>query len=163
MRGFMPATKLTTKWCVGEADADVIADARKIRETVFIKEQLVSYDDEMDGTDGEATHLVAYGGGVPAATGRIRVVCGEEGLPQAFLGCIAVLKERRGERPGKFIVRLLIERAVADGFIKVHIHSQTAVHGFYEKLGFVAYGDEFDEAGIRHISMVCGSNYCSPD
>ena len=126
-----------------------ITDALAIRRAVFIGEQHVPEAVEQDGHDRAARHVVVYDGEKPVATGRMLVLDGK-----CILGRVAVLKEERGKRYGDFVVRLLIRKATESGFDEQHIHAQTAARGFYEKLGFEAYGDEFLEAGIRHISML---------
>lgn len=135
-----------TKWFNGNDD---LTDAYYIRTVVFIGEQKVSYEEEMDGTDADAIHLVAYEDGKLVSTGRILNTDG-----QFFLGRIATLKEYRKKGYGDLIVRMLIRKAFSMGAEKQYIHAQVSARGFYEKLGFEAYGGVYDEAGIAHISMV---------
>lgn len=141
---------IQTRWIHGEDD---LTDAYDIRRKVFIEEQGVSEEEEMDGTDGLSVHLVVYGGNamqenIPVACGRILV---ENGL--YTLGRIAVLKEHRGKGYGDLVVRMLIRKAFDSGAEVQYIHSQLHARSFYEKLGFIAYGEEYEEAGIPHISM----------
>jgi predicted GNAT family N-acyltransferase len=125
-----------------------LSDAHLIRREVFINEQRVPESIELDDTDGDAVHLVLYDNGTPAATGRMRVT--DEGL---VIGRVAVLKAYRGQGFGDLVMRMLIRRAVEAGFGAQTVHAQITARGFYEKLGFEAYGEEFIEAGIAHISM----------
>jgi len=136
---------ISTKWFTGAAD---LGDASAVRRVVFIDEQNVSEEEEWDGTDAAAIHLVAYEGGKPVATGRI-LIDGDEFL----LGRIAVLKEYRKQGFGDFIMRLLIRRAFELGGTRQVIHAQLQAKGFYEKLGFVPFGEEFMEANIPHTMM----------
>lgn len=135
-----------TKWFDGNGD---LTDAHYIRTVVFVDEQGISLEEEFDGTDACAIHLVAYEDGAPVATGRILKADG-----QLIIGRIATVKEHRKKGYGDLIVRMLIRKAFSMGEQTQHIHAQKAAQGFYEKLGFVAYGDVYDEAGIEHISMV---------
>ncbi len=124
-------------------------DGKAIRTEVFVEEQGVLSEEEFDGSDSFSENLVLYVNKKAAATGRI--VIGERG--EGMIGRIACLKEYRGQGLGKVLVEELIRRCGEKGFDTVYIHAQTRVRGFYEKLGFVAYGDMFMEAGILHISM----------
>jgi predicted GNAT family N-acyltransferase len=124
-----------------------LTDASTIRRIVFIEEQHVSEAEEWDGLDPHCDHIVLYADGKPAATGRI--VWAEPVL----LGRIAVLREYRGTGLGAEVVNRLADKAFAKGANEVHLHAQVHARGFYEKLGFTAYGDIYEEAGIPHISM----------
>lgn len=135
---------ITHRWIPPGGD---LTDAAWIRRKVFIEEQQVPEEEEWDALDARCHHLILYADGNPAATGRI--VPGEPVL----LGRIAVLKAYRGRGLGAEIVNRMAAKAFADGANEVHLHAQIQARGFYEKLGFVAYGDPYEEAGIPHISM----------
>jgi len=135
---------VTHRWIAPGGD---LADASRIRRIVFIEEQQVPEEEEWDGLDPQCDHIVLYVDGRPAATGRI--VWGHPVL----LGRIAVLREHRGTGLGAEVVNRLTEKAFAAGAEEVHLHAQMHARGFYEKLGFAAYGDPYEEAGIPHISM----------
>jgi len=126
---------------------DDLADAYAIRTKVFIEEQQVPAELEMDEIDPITDHLVLYIDHNPAATGRIVWE-----TPVA-LGRIAVLPEYRGTGVGAEIVRNLAAKVFEKGVNEVHLHAQIQAQGFYEKLGFVAYGAIYEEAGIPHVSM----------
>lgn len=134
------------QWYHGAED---ISDAKKIREDVFIKEQLVDPDLEWDGEDAKAEHIVVYDG--PEAVGTGRLVLLDDG--NVLLGRIAVKKDKRGQSYGDFIVRMMVRKAFDSGAKEVHLHAQISAQGFYSKLGFEAYGDEYMEANIPHINM----------
>lgn len=137
---------IRTKWIDGDRNLDA---AIAIRKEVFIREQNVPQDIEIDGTDAYALHLVVFDDSLPVATGRI-LKTGDEFV----LGRIAVLKEHRGLGYGDLVVRMLIRRAYEMGADKQIIHSQLHASGFYEKLGFKRFGEEYSEAGIPHINMI---------
>jgi len=136
---------ITTKWFAGDAD---LSDAYYIRRAVFIDEQEISEELEYDGTDDDAEHLVVYENNHPVATGRLIMVHGK-----MHIGRMAVLKEHRTKGLGAVTVRECITKATEQGHSKLYLHAQTYARGFYEKLGFVGFGDEFDDAGIPHIAM----------
>lgn len=133
------------KWFIGSND---LKDVFKIREEVFIKEQGVPHDIEIDGTDLYAQSVLILDDDYPVATGRIILID-----DNYTLGRISVLKEYRKKGIGAEVVNALIERASEIGADVVHIHAQLPVVPFYEKLGFVSYGEPFKEAGIIHLNM----------
>ena len=138
---------ITTAWFFGEKN---LTDVHFIRRAVFIEEQGISEADEMDGTDHMCAHLVAYDeNGAPAATGRILVTRDE-----FIIGRVAVMPTYRKQQYGTLIMQTLIRACNAMGGTKQLIHSQLSAKGFYEKLGFYAVGDVYEEAGIPHVTMV---------
>ena len=134
------------KWLKGTDD---LTDAYKIRFQVFVKEQNVPVELEIDDIDIIAQHIVVYRHNKPIGTGRMFVQNGKH-----YLGRIAVLREHRKQHIGALIVRSLLQKAFDRGSDEVHIHAQISVRDFYKKLGFIPYGKPFYEAGIEHISMV---------
>ncbi|WP_073330171.1 GNAT family N-acetyltransferase [Wenxinia saemankumensis] len=122
---------------------------RAIRRTVFIEEQRVPEAEEWDGLDGEAIQLVAFDG--DRAVGTARILTGDG---YGKIGRVAVLKEGRGLGTGAALMRAAIERLRATpGIREARLGAQTHALGFYERLGFVAHGEEYDDAGIPHRNM----------
>ena len=122
-----------------------IKDICAIRYEVFVDEQNVPEELEIDGLDGEAKHVLAFVDGVPIGTGRI--------LDDGHIGRVAVLKDYRGFGIGKLIMKELIKWAQDITLKKVWLSSQWHAHSFYLDLGFVCVGDIYKEAGIDHIKM----------
>jgi predicted GNAT family N-acyltransferase len=122
------------------------AALRAVRTTVFVKEQAVAEREEWDGLDPECAHAVAEteADGV-IGTGRLH--------PSGKIGRMAVLAEWRGQGVGAAILRRLLEEAAGRGLASVYLHAQVPVLGFYARFGFVAEGDEFEEANIPHRLM----------
>lgn len=120
-----------------------------IRRTVFIEEQGVSVEDEVDGKDPQAIHLLATSNGAPIGTARL-LLSGETGK----IGRVAVLKEARGAGLGKALVLFAVEELARRGAARAKLGAQTHAVGFYEALGFAAVGPEFIDAGIPHREMV---------
>lgn len=135
---------ITSKWIMG---ANGLEDAHAIRREVFINEQKVSPEEEFDNLDDRAFHLIIYDDGVPAATGRLFF------MGSYHIGRIAVMKDKRGLHLGDLTVRMLLAKAFNDGAPFVTISAQMHAVRFYERFGFVAYGDTYDEAGIEHVAM----------
>ena len=116
-----------------------------IRYEVFVDEQNVPEELEIDGLDGEAKHVLTFVDGVPMGTGRI--------LSDGHIGRVAVLKNYRGLGIGKSIMKELIKCAQDMSLEKVWLSSQWHAHSFYLDLGFVCVGEVYKEAGIDHIKM----------
>ena len=126
--------------------AALSADAKLIRYEVFVEEQKVPAELEMDHMDAVCVHAVAYdAAGVPIGTGRL--------LPDGHIGRMAVRKPGRGTGVGGALLQGLMAQARARGDRQVVLSSQTHAAPFYERHGFVIEGEEFFEAGISHINM----------
>jgi predicted GNAT family N-acyltransferase len=136
-----------------------VADAFAVRHDVFVSEQGVPADLERDAQDEEADHLVAYDDGHPVGAGRLVVEpAGFKGAdpglgPVGHLGRLAVRPEARGARLGAALVAAIEERARRRGLAVIALSSQTYAIPFYERLGYTAYGGEFDDAGLPHRWM----------
>jgi predicted GNAT family N-acyltransferase len=106
-----------------------------------------------------ALHVLAVReDGVPLGTGRLlfgEAAAGKTGGDASVgsLGRLAVTREARGLGVGAALVRGVEEAARARGLTAVDLHAQTHALGFYERLGYVAYGPEFPDAGIPHRAM----------
>ncbi|MGI3186646.1 GNAT family N-acetyltransferase [Nioella aestuarii] len=111
-------------------------------------EQNVSEAEEWDGLDDSCTHFLAGAASNPAGCARL--------LPKgdtAKVQRVAVMPPHRGTGLGRLIMLAVLDHARAAGFVEVILDSQTHAVPFYEKLGFIAHGPEFDDAGIPHRSM----------
>ena len=126
------------------------ADAFLVRQAVFIQEQRVPAELELDEFDPSATHALAYQGTQCIGTGRLVVLDGG----QTQIGRMAVLAQFRGAGIGKQILEKLIGLAISRGAKSIILHAQLSAIPFYEKLGFQAQGDTYDEAGIAHRNMI---------
>jgi predicted GNAT family N-acyltransferase len=130
-----------------------------VRKEVFVGEQGVPEDLEYDAYDAGAVHVLAIReDGVPLGTGRLLV--GEAAVAQTgadpsvgSLGRLAVAAHARGLGVGLALVRAIEDVARARGLAAVDLHAQTHALGFYERLGYVAHGPEYLEAGIPHQGM----------
>ncbi len=126
-----------------------LAACHALRRTVFIEEQNVSEAEEMDGLDGEAIHLLATLDGKPVGTARL-MLRGDTGK----IGRVCVLMDQRGSGLGAAIMRHAADVLRArPGITRLYLSAQTHALPFYEKLGYVAYGPEYDDAGIPHRDM----------
>jgi predicted GNAT family N-acyltransferase len=141
-------------------DAEQVAAAYAVRTEVFVGEQGVPAELELDDLDATADHFVAYDdAGRPVGAGRLVVEPpGFEGAPDAtvpvgHLGRLAVLGIARGSGLGLSLVAAIEARAVDRGLVLIALSAQTHAIGFYERLGYAAHGPEFDDAGLPHRWM----------
>ncbi|MDO5612402.1 MAG: GNAT family N-acetyltransferase [Paracoccus sp. (in: a-proteobacteria)] len=128
---------------------DNLAACHALRRAVFVEEQNVPEADEMDDLDGAAIHLLAHDDSGPVGTARL-LMDGETGK----IGRVCVLARARGTGLGAALIRAAMD-ALRDqpGITRAKLGAQTHAIGFYEKLGFVAYGPIYDDAGIPHRDM----------
>jgi predicted GNAT family N-acyltransferase len=133
-----------------------MADALAVRRRVFIEEQGVPEDEEIDDHDGDpgrtstALHVVLYREGTPIATGRLLLPHDGEA---AHIGRVAVLAEHRLMGAGRAVMLALQSLAAARGMQDITLAAQLHAIGFYERLGYAARGDVFLDAGIEHRWM----------
>lgn len=126
--------------------SDARTEAQRIREAVFVTEQGVPREIELDDWDERCEHALAYdASGRPVGTGRL--------LPDGHIGRMAVLRASRGQGVGGLLLEALIERARERGMRRVALNAQTHAAPFYARCGFVVEGETFMEAGIPHIAM----------
>lgn len=126
--------------------ASLHEDAHLIRFEVFVDEQKVPAEIELDAMDAVCVHAVAYDSeGTPIGTGRL--------LPDGHIGRMAVRKIARGTGIGGKILQGLMAKARERGDACVVLNAQTSAASFYLAHGFKQHGAEFMEAGIAHIEM----------
>lgn len=122
----------------------------ELRRVVFIVEQNVPVEEEIDDKDETAIHLLAQDESRPLGTARIVV----EGKT-AKIGRVCVVSTARGRRLGIGLIRKALEiSATIEGVEQVKLGAQTQAIGFYEALGFAAFGPVYLDAGIEHRDMV---------
>ena len=139
---------VTVRLCAAESDR---AAALQIRFAVFVEEQKVPADEEIDDYDSDALHLVAVADEDKAIIGTLRIVDKGEGI--AKIGRVAVLSAYRGRGVGHTLMRQALSEARKTGATFVLLDAQVFVIPFYARLGFVAEGPVFDDAGIPHRRM----------
>lgn len=127
---------------------DDLNDAFNIRKAVFVQEQGVPLEHEIDEYENSSEHVVVYYYNKPVATGRVRII-----NDTAKIERICVMPEFRKLGLGNVIVRELETIAKEKGLSKAELNSQVHAKGFYKKLGYVQASDKFIEEGIPHILM----------
>ena len=126
--------------------SDKQAELTTVRRAVFIEEQNVPESIELDDRDPDCSHVLAYDGlGNPIGTARIDA--------HGKIGRMAVLGEYRGLGVGREMLRTIMDWGTSRGIADFHLSAQIGAVGFYRKMGFETYGDEFEEAGITHVNM----------
>ena len=125
-------------------------DAERLRLAVFVREQGVPREIEIDALDPVARHVVLFNGlNQPVATGRL--VTDAPGAGR--IGRMAVDRSVRGGRWGRMVLDSLVEAARARGDKEVVLHAQRHAEVFYLRAGFTVVGEPYEEAGIPHITM----------
>ncbi|WPF77877.1 GNAT family N-acetyltransferase [Bacillus velezensis] len=125
-------------------------DAFFVRKEVFVKEQHVPEEEEIDQFEDTSEHIVIYDGGQPVGAGRWRMKDGHGKLER-----ICVMKSHRSLGVGAIIMQALEKAAAAKGADSFILHAQTQAVPFYEKQGYrVTSGEEFLDAGIPHLEMI---------
>ncbi|GIO25786.1 GNAT family N-acetyltransferase [Ornithinibacillus bavariensis] len=123
--------------------------AFRIRTLVFVEEQKVPVEEEIDEYDKTAIHFVGYEDNKPIAASRLRFV--EE---YGKLERICVLNEFRGKSYGKEIIAAMEQIIKENGYKRAKLNAQTHAEGFYQKLGYKTVSDKFLDAGIPHVTMI---------
>jgi predicted GNAT family N-acyltransferase len=121
------------------------AHAAPVRMTVFVEEQRVPAELEMDDKDAGCVHAIAFDGERAVGTGRL--------LPDGHIGRMAVLKAFRGKGVGGEILEALVEAARRRGEREIVLSAQTHALAFYRAHGFEAFGAQYEEAGLPHQDM----------
>jgi predicted GNAT family N-acyltransferase len=126
------------------------AQAAPIRLAVFVEEQAVPSQLEMDEMDAQCIHALAFEDSafedsLAVGTGRL--------LPDGHIGRMAVLKEFRGKGAGGALLAKLMEAAKSRGDREVVLSAQVHAVRFYQAYGFELFGEVYEEAGIPHRDM----------
>ena len=122
------------------------AQASAIRLAVFVEEQGVAREIEMDEMDAQCIHALAFEDGAALGTGRL--------LPDGHIGRMAILKPWRGRGIGSAILHSLIDAARRRGDRRVMLSAQVQALEFYRAHGFQPEGEVYEDAGIAHQAMI---------
>ena len=119
--------------------------AAPIRFAVFVEEQGVPFEIELDEYDPVSLHALAFVGKKAVGTGRL--------LPDGHIGRMAVLASHRNKGIGAALLKKLMDAAKQRGDAEIGLSAQVQAAPFYRAHGFEPEGDEYMEAGIRHQAM----------
>ena len=122
------------------------AALRHVREKVFVHEQGVPVELELDALDPHCLHVLAEDAdGHPVGTGRL--------TPERKIGRMAVMPGWRNRGVGAALLHALLRMARDAGWDEVSLHAQASAIDFYLRHGFIGHGTRFHEAGIEHLTM----------
>ncbi len=124
--------------------------AEPLRFAVFVEEQKVPAEIELDRFDALSVHAVAFDASdnaVAVGTGRL--------LPDGHIGRMAVAKSARGNGVGSALLKALMDEARRHGHAQAVLSAQMHAIGFYRRHGYLVQGDPYDDAGIAHVDMRC--------
>ena len=138
---------LTIKLVETEAEME---GAIAVRFRVFVSEQQVPAEEELDEIDAVATHAIVMHGGQVVATGRVFY---RDEDSAARIGRMAVDIEYRRQGIGGRLLQFLEDEATAQGVTTYILNAQVYVKDFYSAHGYVERGEEFLEADIVHVLM----------
>ena len=125
------------------------AEVAALRTRVFVEEQGVPPEIEQDAADATAVHVLSRdAAGRVVATGRLLV----RGAT-ASIGRMAADPAVRGRGHGAAVLGELHRQAVLRGVTEVELHAQVSARGFYERAGYATVGEQYEEAGIAHVTM----------
>ena len=119
-----------------------------LRREVFVWEQKVPEEEENDADDLTATHFVAIVAG--EVVGTLRLIDKPE---HTKIGRVAVRAAFRGQGIAKHMILAAMDHARANGHDRFYLTAQSDKLGFYERLGFTAFGPEFQDGGMPHRAM----------
>ena len=143
------SSEITVKVVETEEELDA---AIGVRFRVFVEEQQVPPEEELDAYDAAATHAIALHQGRVVGTGR--VILDED---SARIGRMAVDREWRRHGIGGLLLLFLEEEARTHGATGFVLHAQEYVKSFYAAHGYQEHGEVFLEVDIPHVEMRKGS------
>lgn len=121
-------------------------EAKDIRIEVFVKEQ--GFKNEFDEIDTISHHIVAFDEGKPIGTCRFF-----KENDHYTIGRVAVLKKYRNQHIGNLLIRTAekeIKKLHGDLIV---VHAQVRICPFYEKQGYIQFGQIDDDEGVPHMWM----------
>ncbi|WP_202078719.1 GNAT family N-acetyltransferase [Caldalkalibacillus salinus] len=125
-------------------------DAFHVRHEVFVQEQQVPAELEVDEHEDNSEHVVAYDQThQPVGAGRLRPISNTAGKVER----VSVMKRLRGEGLGFQIMKKIEEVAQKKGLTELILHAQAHAEDFYLRLGYETVSEPFEEAGIEHVKM----------
>jgi len=127
----------------------IYQDSLAIRQAVFVKEQGVPADLEVDADENKAIYFVGYLDNQPVATARLRPEAGGYHVQR-----VAVAKAYRNQHLGQALLEAMTDYAKKQAAQHLSLNAQVSAVGFYQRLGYaLTERPEFLDAGIQHREM----------
>ncbi|WP_420834845.1 GNAT family N-acetyltransferase [Salsuginibacillus kocurii] len=123
-------------------------DAYHVRFTVFVEEQQVPEEEEIDDLEEEAVHFTAYDEKTPVGAGRLRLI-DKKGKAERM----CVLPSYRKKGVGRQLMEWLEQRAKDEGAEKIVLNAQVQAKPFYQSINYEVTSGQFLDAGIPHVTM----------
>lgn len=142
----MSATEIPIR-IVSRGDVALL-QAFVLRYRIFALEQEVAPEIELDDEDYTAVHCVAEW--EDRVIGTLRIL---QRPGYTKIGRVAVDSRWREHGVGRRLMDFAHGHILQSLSPHVRLHAQTTVQGFYESLGYTAWGETFLEDGILHIEM----------
>ncbi|HLR64075.1 MAG TPA: GNAT family N-acetyltransferase [Pseudogracilibacillus sp.] len=136
---------MLVKIATSQEEKNIMYDIRK---TVFVEEQLVPIEEEIDEHEDDAIHFICYVDDKAVGAARLRFIDDYGKLER-----ICVLKAYRGQSIGTRIIGTMEEEIKKHQYKTAKLHAQQYAEAFYEKLGYQTFSEAFMDAGIPHIAM----------
>lgn len=134
---------------VNNNNLEMLEQAFVIRKKVFVDEQNVPFDEEIDEFEKIATHFLVFNNdNMPIATSRMRTVDGKAKIER-----VCVLLEYRKLHIGKKLMVFMEKIAMANKFKVIILFAQIQALNFYKSLGYEVCSEQFLDGGIKHCQM----------
>lgn len=143
----MSAEEVSFRWAGGDED---LQGAIRVRKVVFCEEQGVPVEEELDGRDAQALHLVALAPGDERVVGTLRLLFDGDVVK---VGRVAVESSWRRRGIAGRMLLVALDRARGLGSRSARLAAQLEAVELYEKAGFEVQSEVFEEAGIPHVWM----------
>jgi ElaA protein len=143
------------KWMIkkfSELSLEQLYEIVRSRCEVFIQEQKIICEEEIDGIDDKCIHIfleenervIAY----------CRIVPKGINYENISIGRVLVLKEFRRKGIAQEMLRVAV-RYIKENFQddKIIISAQLYAKDLYSSVGFIQDSDVYEEAGIPHVKM----------
>lgn len=127
----------------------IYQDSIKIRTAVFVEEQNVPKDLEIDALESKCTYFNIYSNGQAVATARI-FPTDDNGI---HIQRVAVVKSSRDQHLGSELIKYICQYAQNKNYDYAILGAQDHAQSFYKKLGFQVVGKQYQEVGISHHDM----------
>ena len=131
-------------------EKELMKTAHDIRHEVFVIGQNCPANLEWEFEE-DSTHFLVFDNKKAVATARHRKTTNGYKLER-----FAVLDALRGKGYGHIVLKAILDD-LRDFNGIIYMHAQLEVLPFYEKMGFIKEGEEFEEAGIMHFKMTLNS------